>query len=154
MVKSSKEIIHKQNLKKLESHLKNYKIYKSAIRNLQKQLEFLVPELIVKYKNSCFNKNFRLSLEQETTLDNISKEKAIKLCEYLFYYRVIVNSIDEAIEELNEIDYNFVVCRYIENYSIIQTSLELGYSEKYIFNIRKQVLNKLLISLNGLLFLE
>jgi DNA-binding CsgD family transcriptional regulator len=40
--------------------------------------------------------------------------------------------------------------RYFDRKTVAETSIELGYSEKHIFNLRQQVMEKLLISLKGL----
>ncbi|GGJ77002.1 sigma-70 family RNA polymerase sigma factor [Virgibacillus salexigens] len=145
-----------RKLKELEYHLKNYNIYKSAIKNLQKQLSYLIPNFTADDTTSdCSNSEFKIEMVKDTVdLDRISSLRALNLYEELLYYKLIISSIDTSLEELDELEHEFVILRYKKGYSIIKTSLELGYSEKYVFNIRKHALRKLMISLKGILFLN
>ncbi|WP_042220945.1 hypothetical protein [Oceanobacillus manasiensis] len=149
----SKRKAEKDDIKKLETHLKNYKTYKAAIRIIVKQLNHLVPGFV-----SCFEVgnvlDGRVTIESlGKDMDRLSSVKFIKLYEELLHYSIIVASIDEAIAELDETEYQFITSRYLKGKTIVQTSFDLGYSEKYVFNIRKATLNKLLISLKCLIFL-
>ena len=116
----------KDEIKKLETHLKNYTTYKVAISMIE-------------------------SLGEE--LDRLSSVKVLKLYEEWLHYHIIVTSIEEAIAELDETESQFVTSRYLKGKTIVQTSFDLGYSEKYVFNIRKITLKKLLISLRCLIYL-
>jgi DNA-directed RNA polymerase specialized sigma subunit len=84
-------------------------------------------------------------------IDRIESKKALILHEDIAKYDMLIGSMDQAIEELDDIEKKFIQLRYIERRTIMQTSIELGYSEKYVFNLRNHVMDKLLISLKGLL---
>ncbi|MFD2627395.1 sigma-70 family RNA polymerase sigma factor [Oceanobacillus kapialis] len=145
--------LEKDDMKKLEEYLKSYNSYKTAINLIKKQLDYLVPGFVSQFELDEENKGkFTLhSLGNE--VDRLSSIKALNLYEELLHYNIIVASIEEAIEDLEELERQFITSRYIKGKSIVQTSFDLGYSEKYVFIIRKQTLTKLLISLKGLLFL-
>ncbi|AVR00964.1 hypothetical protein OBCHQ24_18825 [Oceanobacillus iheyensis] len=139
----------KDEIKKLETHLKNYTTYKVAISIIKKQLNHLVPGFVSRYEVDG-----KVTIEYlGEELDRLSSVKVLKLYEEWLHYHIIVTSIEEAIAELEETESQFVTSRYLKGKSIVQTSFDLGYSEKYVFNIRKVTLKKLLISLRCLIFL-
>lgn len=141
-----------EKYKRLENHLRNYKQYQTAINVLTEQLDYLIPGFQVDNKNEV---NFHLNAEGERQqpIDCSSSLKALLIHEELIQKKMTLGSIDKALEQLNQIEREYVKIRYIEDKSVVATAMELGYSEKYIFNIRKRVLEKLLIPLSGLLIL-
>lgn len=142
-----------KHLKKIEFYLKNYKTFTVGIQNLQKQLNYIIPGFNENYQlNSNTTGMFVHTSENECYgVDRIVSRKAFILNEDMEKYKIIVNSINKALSELDEVEYEFIDSRYLKGKTIIQTSFDLGYSEKYIFTLRKKTLNKLLISLKGLI---
>lgn len=145
-----------EKYKRLENHLRNYKQYQTAINILTEQLDYLIPGFQVDYQIDNKNEvNFHLNTEGERQqpIDRSSSLKALLIHEELIQKKMTLDSIDKALEQLNQTEREYVKTRYIEDKSVVATAMELGYSEKYIFHIRKRVLEKLLIPLSGLLIL-
>ncbi|WP_139342852.1 sigma factor-like helix-turn-helix DNA-binding protein [Oceanobacillus kimchii] len=84
-------------------------------------------------------------------IDRSSSLKALVIHEELIQKQMIIDSIKKVLAQLNQIEKDYIKWRYFEEKSVVATSMELGYSEKYIFQLRKKVLDKLLIPLSGLL---
>lgn len=120
---------------------------------MKKQLEYIMPGVTVNYEQVSGTASvFRVSNPTEKfAIDRIESRRAVELREEIAKYEIIVKSIEESLKNLSDIEQQFVRVRYFKKKSIQQTAMELGYSEKYVFNLRNQVLGKLLISLKGLL---
>ncbi len=144
-----------EKYKLLETHLRNYKHYKVATGILQKQLDYLVPGFFANYQIDHNNKiHFQLDTNSEhlQPIDRSSSLKALIIHEELIQKKIILNSIEMSLDQLNQTEREYVDLRYFQEKSVVATSMELGYSEKYIFQLRKRVLDKLLLSLSGFLF--
>lgn len=140
-------------IKKIEKFLRQYTTYKIGVMSLQKQLDYIMPNITATYELAEGSTGtFKItSSTEQYAIDRIESKRALMLHEDIAKYNLIIESIDNAVSELNEIERKFVELRYINRKTIAQTSMELGYSEKHIFNLRHQVMEKLLISLRGLL---
>lgn len=128
-----------KRIKNIERHLKNYSNYKVAILNLTKQLEFI----------SSSHEKKNIFSEQHRTLENSVE----KLSNELKQVKIVKDSIDASMSELTELEVKFVEYRYFNNWSIEKSALEIGYSDKALFVIRQQVMDKLLISLGSVTFM-
>lgn len=140
-------------IKKIESYLRAYETYKLGIINLQKQLDYIMPNVTASYElreGSTGTFNIKSDTEKYA-IDRIESKKALIIHEDIERYKIIINSIDEAMKGLNDIERDFIKYRYFKRQQINQIMDTLGYSEKYIFTIRNHIMNKLLISLKGLL---
>jgi len=149
----SNKSIKKQKIQQIEQHLRNYYTYKVGIKNLTNQLEYILPSMTANYEvvggsNSVFNIK---SETEDAAIDRIESRKALDLHEDIKRYELIIDAIDESLEGLGETEKGFIIKRYIEGMTITKTSLELGYSERHVFQIRNRAFNKLLISLKGIL---
>lgn len=141
-----------KHIKKIEYYLRNYDFFKVGIKNMKEQLEFILPSCVTNYdvvgSTGIFNVS---STTEKYAIDRIESKRALDLNEEIAKYQLIIRSIDNAIEQLEEIEQKFIKERYFKKKTIRETAIELGYSEKHIFNLRNRVMTKLLISLNGLL---
>lgn len=142
----------KRKIKRIEEHLRNYNSYKVGIKNLKLQLDYIMPSMTASYdlvggSNSVFNIK---SDTENYAIDRIESRRALELHEDIQRYEVIINAINESLKGLDELERDFIQCRYIEGMTIIKTAMELGYSEQHTFTIRNKTLNKLLISLKGI----
>ncbi|GGJ76979.1 sigma-70 family RNA polymerase sigma factor [Virgibacillus salexigens] len=142
-----------QRIKQIEYHLRNYHTYKVGIKNLMKQLDHIMPSMTASYDiTGSSSGTFNIKSETENfAIDRIESRKALDLHEDIKRYELIINAIDESLNSLNDIEYEFIQNRYIEGKTIANTAMELGYSDKHIFNIRNSAFSKLLISLKGIL---
>ncbi|MGX1266454.1 uncharacterized protein YjcR [Rossellomorea marisflavi] len=128
-----------KRIKTIERHLKNYSNYKVALLNLTKQLEFISSNHA---KKNIFSEQHRTL---EDSLEKLSNE--------LKQIKIVKDSIDASMSELTELEGKFVEYRYFNNWSIEKSALEIGYSDKALFVIRQQVMDKLLISLGSVTFM-
>jgi DNA-directed RNA polymerase specialized sigma subunit len=89
---------------------------------------------------------------ENVALDRIESKKALDLREEIERFKIIISSIENAIEQLNMQERAFVHLRYFECKAMSVVTDALGYAEqKSVYRIRRHVLDKLLISLNNLL---
>lgn len=150
--KETKKSDRIKGIKSIEKYLRQYTTYKIGILTLQKQLDHIMPNITASYEveeGSIGTFNIKSDI-QDVAIDRIESKRALVLHEDMARYSLIVESIDDAVSELDDIERDFVELRYINRNTIQRTSIELGYSEKHIFNLRHQVMDKFLISLKGL----
>ncbi|MGZ0087050.1 sigma factor-like helix-turn-helix DNA-binding protein [Caldibacillus thermoamylovorans] len=62
-----------------------------------------------------------------------------------------MDSLNRALKPLTETEKAFVQKRYFERKGIAQVAEELGYSEKWLHQIRNRVMDSLLLSLSNIL---
>ena len=63
------------------------------------------------------------------------------------YIKRIEFHLETAVSELDELERKLVECRYIHYWSMGKCAMEIGYSEKTLFLMKKSLLDKLLVSL-------
>ncbi len=114
----------KTYIKRIEFHLRNWKNYKAAVVNLERRME--------KEDTGSFVKE----TEAHYQLD---AEKRV--------YQFLLESMETALAELDEMERTLVEYRYIRNWSMGKCAMEIGYSEKTLFLLKKALLDKLLVSL-------
>ncbi|SDZ11353.1 hypothetical protein SAMN05421736_106125 [Evansella caseinilytica] len=127
-------------VKNIEKHLRQYKSYKVAIKNLEKQLSFSTALKEIPDKQRGFRIQHPLPME--------------KIKFEIRELKLLTESIDEAIKDLSEVQKQYVECRYFNNWTISKTALEIGYSDKALFLIRNHIMDQLLIRLGGLSYME
>jgi DNA-directed RNA polymerase specialized sigma subunit len=117
------------------------------------QLNYISPTLTTNYhKNEDYSYFYISNNTEKVALDRIESKRALDLNEEIERYKIIVESIQNAFNELKPQEKDFVEYRYFSCYSIADVKQLMGYSEdKSIYRIRRHVLDKLLISLNNLL---
>lgn len=140
----------------IENHLRYYRTYQVGIKNCEQQLGYISPTLVPNYgiidSGSFF---FIPNNTENVALDRIESKRALDLREEIDKYKMITQSIENAVENLNMQERAFVHLRYFECLPIAEVKQQLGYSEeKSVYRIRRHVLDKLLISLNNLLTLK
>ena len=142
--------------RQIEIQLRNYKTYLVGIKNCEQQLDYILPNITTKF--GADNHGSFFYLVNDTTgnvaIDRIEGKRALDLKEQIERYKIITKSIENAINELRPHERNFVEYRYFDYLSIQEVKEKMGYSEaKSVFRVRRQVLDKLSISLNNLLSL-
>lgn len=140
----------------IESHLRHYHTYRVGIINCEKQLEYIMPSLVSQFGSDGTHSFFYVGNNTErVAIDRIESKRALDLKEEILRFQLVVESIDNAIEGLKENEKTFIKLRYFDSLTIHEVKMKMGYSEeKSIFRIRRNVLDKLLISLNNLLSLK
>lgn len=149
---------HNSNIIKercIENHLRLYKTYLVGIKNCEKQLDYIMPTLVTKWAYDTNGALFYIVNDTEkVALDRIEGKRALDLKEEIERYKLITESIDNALMDLSENEKRFILLRYFEFKTIAEVTNALGYAEeKSIYKIRRHVLDKLLISLHNLLSL-
>lgn len=135
----------------IENYLQKYNTYRIAVRNCNKQLNYMLPTLTS--RNGA--EEFIANDTEEVAVTRLESKKALKIREEIEEYKLIISCIDEALSELDEKQKTFVELRYFKCLKMYQIKDEMAYKEdKSIYRIRKQVLDKLLISLNNLISLK
>ena len=140
----------------IENFLGNFHTYKIGLKNCQRQLDYIMPSLTARYDSGEGGSSFYISNNTErVALDRLTSKKALDLLEEIEQYKVIIDSIEEAVRELNEQQKKFVHYRYFLGQKIYEVKEHLFLAEnKGVYRIRRQVLDKFLISLNNLLNLK
>lgn len=115
----------KTYIKRIEFHLRNWKNYKAAVLNLERRME-------KEQKNG-------LTVKERNAEYQIDAEKRL--------YQFLLDSMETAVSELDELERKLVECRYIHNWSMGKCAMEIGYSEKTLFLMKKSPLDKPLVSL-------
>lgn len=111
----------KSYVKNIEIHLKNYNIYLKAIVNMEKKF--------TKFSLNEFSNNY-LPLE---LIDNKAMQS---IGNALSFLKLIIENIGDALEELNR---QYIERRYFKKWSINKSALEMGYSDKALFKIRREI---------------
>ena len=137
----------------IEAHLRHYNTYRVGIKNCQKQLDYIMPSLVSGFRTEGSQSIFYVQNNTENVaLDRIESKLALDLREEIEQFQIIVDSIENAFEELKMQEKAFVQLRYFECLPMYEVKVQMGYSEeKSVYRIRRHVLDKLLISLNNLL---
>lgn len=112
----------KVSIKRIEFHLKNFKNYQAAILNIERQLEK------------------RGTLHQ----GHITRKK---LEDQKNQYELIVACIETALKELDELEQQLIDYKYFRDWRMAKCAIEIGYSEKTLFLMKRQLMDQLLISL-------
>ena len=140
----------------IENYLSKYNTYLIGIRNCQKQLDYIMPTLTARYETNGERAAFYIANDTEkVAIDRITSKQALDLFEEIEQYRLIVNSIKEALKDLDEEQLEFVNYRYFQGKKIYQIKEIMNYSqEKAVYRIRNQILDKFGISLKNLISLK
>lgn len=128
----------------------------TGIKNCEQQLEYIMPSLISRYEinTDCGESFWVVNNTEKVAIDRIESKRALDLREEIERYKIFTQSIENAVECLDMVERAFVHLRYFESKSISEVAYALGYAEeKSIYRIRRNCLDKLSISLKGLLIL-
>lgn len=140
--------------KKIEKHLKNYKSYRIGMTNMKKQLEHLFPMITASYE---MREGTSGTFSNNSTTEDFAIKRAEKKAEMEWYiqtYELVTSSIDSAIKQLDPLEKEFVEKRYLENVNIKTVAVNLGYSLRSTYNIKEEVKEKFLITLQNLTHIE
>ncbi|WLD92649.1 hypothetical protein [Alkalihalobacillus sp. AL-G] len=142
----------KKFVKRIEYHLRNYNNYKVGILHLKKQLDHILPKTTSTYeaREESFNNYGRSSSTESVAMERMEGDYAQQLEQESNEYSLIIEAIDDGMKVLDEIEYKFVKYRYFNDWSIEKCAMKIGYSDKMLFVIRNQLMDKLLISLGGI----
>jgi RinA family phage transcriptional activator len=143
----------KAKIKEIEYHLRQYKTYLISIKNIEQQLEWILPSVTASYsaqEGSSGTFNIASKVEM-AVLDRLESKQALDLMEEKEKYLIITRSIQRAIEAFDSREKTFVEKRYFERKGIAEVAAEMGYSDKWLHSIRNNIMDSLLISLSNIL---
>jgi DNA-directed RNA polymerase specialized sigma subunit len=145
-----------QKERTIEAYLNKYNTYKIGLKNCQRQLDYISPSLVGGYSSDGLQSVFYISNNTErVAIDRLTSKKALDLVEEIEQYKLIIESIDNALAELDEQQKKFVELRYFKGLKIYEVKeLMFVQDEKTLFRLRRKILEKFLISLNNLINLR
>lgn len=140
----------------IENFLNKYYTYKIGIKNCQQQLDYMMPSLTARYDSDGRSASYYIANDTErVALDRITSKRALDLLEEIERYKIIITSIDNAMEELDMKQKVFVQLRYFEGLKMYEIKVQMHVSEeKTLYRIRRHVLDKFEISLGSLINLK
>lgn len=146
----------RNDFKKIEHHLRNYRNYVTGIKNMQKQMDYIMPGMTARYelREEAVGAFVFSSSTEKYAIDRIESKRALQLHEDIVIYELIVSSIENALEGLGEDEREFVELRYFNGRTITEITEKMGYSERQVFLIRDNVRDELLISLKNIIHLR
>lgn len=141
----------KKSIKIIETHLRNYRSYKVAVRNLQNQLDLIMPNVTTSYELKEGSTGvFKIwSTTEQVVLDRLESARALQINEQMRNYQIIIDSIEEALNALGEQERLYVELRYFEGLNTERIADKMSCSIPNLFRLRKRVLDRLLISLSN-----
>mgnify|MGYP001371618106 CR=1 FL=1 len=141
----------KKSIKIIETHLRNYRSYKVAIRNLQNQLDLIMPNVTTSYELKEGSTGvFKIwSTTEQVVLDRLESARALQIDEQIRNYQIIIDSIEEALNALGEQERLYVELRYFEGLNTERIADKMSCSIPNLFRLRKRVLDRLSISLSN-----
>lgn len=139
----------RNKIKRIESHLFHLKHYRVAIRNLERQLHYIMPNLTANYSiegggGGVFTVS---STTERAAIDRIESRRALNIYEEIERYTLLIDCIETSLQTLTDQERKFVELRYMQERPVIQVSQEMDYSVPHIYRLRDQVLEKLALSL-------
>ncbi|MCY7707256.1 hypothetical protein MH062_17235, partial [Bacillus safensis] len=96
------------------------------------------------YVHLYFLKLYRSSLQHH----HMTRKK---LEEQKNQYKLIVACIETALKELDEIEQQLIDYKYFRDWRMAKCAMEIGYSEKTLFLMKRQLMDQLLISLAAII---
>jgi len=140
----------------IENFLNKYITYQIGIKNCQNQLDYMMPSLTFRYESDGNIAQYHIANNTEqVALDRITSKKALDLLEEIEQFKLILASIDNAMAELDEKQKSFLELRYFKGLKMYEIKPLMHISdEKTLYRIRRQILDKFLISLNNLISLK
>ena len=140
----------------IENYLNKYFTYQIGIKNCQSQLDYMMPSLTCRYDSDGKSATYYVSNNTEqVALDRITSKMALDLLEEIEQYKLVISCIDNALGELTEKQKKFIELRYFKGLKMYEIKPLMHVAEeKALYRIRRQVLDKFLISLNNLFSLK
>ena len=139
-------------IRKIEYHLRNLASYRTGIKSLEKQLDYIMPNTTTRYerREGGFSFTVRSSTE-DVALDRIEGKRALDIREQIARYQIIVDTIDAALKDLKPQQRQFIELRYFQDLTFVEIATKMGYSaESSVFTIRNHTFNRLLITCAGI----
>jgi RinA family phage transcriptional activator len=140
----------------IENFLNKYNTYKIGIKNCQQQMDYMMPSLTAKYdSDGTYASYYIANNTEQVAIDRITSKKALDLLEEIEQYKIVIACIDNALSELDEKQRKFIELRYFKRLKMYEVKEHMHVSEdKALYRLRRQILDKFLISLSSLINLK
>lgn len=137
----------------IETHLRRYKTYIVAIKNLQETIDDISPSVTSSYtQRESTSSVFEIkSSTEDIAIDRIESRRVLNMLEEIRDYQRIINSIDNAMTALESQQRELCNFRYIHNQSVQKTCQSANMSERVYHRVRHKALNELSISLSNII---
>lgn len=137
--------------KKIERLLYNYKMLKINIENMEQEIDYIQNNCGttgVNYDGVSTSPTFKInSATEDTALSNI--EKIQQLQDMIKKATLEINSVDRALEGLEEVERTILIEKYINAKQWWQVSGVVYLGERQCRNIRKAAIEKMIIGIYG-----
>ena len=142
----------KDQIKAVEAHLFQYNHYRVAIKNIEGQLDYLMPSTTASYEAMEGTRGAFViySSVERAVHDRLESKHAMDLHEQKKRYELIISCIDAALATLSEEERAFVQRRYFDQISVVKIAEERNKAASIMYQLRDRVLEKLLISLGAI----
>lgn len=139
------------NYSKVEELLKNYKMMKINIENIEEKIEFTKGDIGLKgivYDGISTSPTNEIKSSVETTVLSIQEEVHF-LTRNIERLTMTIESVDRALEGLEETERNVVIEKYVNAKQWWEVASIVRYSERHCKNIRKRAIDKMIVGIYG-----
>ena len=137
---------------KVEELLKNYKMMKISIENMEQEIEYIKQSedgiTGIDYNGINTSKTHKFSSMVEDAVLSRS-EKIHYLERNIEYNKRQIEKMDKAMEGLSEIEAMIITERYMEGKQWWKVAYQAGYSERHCKRIRTNAIKKLIVGVYG-----
>lgn len=140
--------------KRIEHDLYNYNMYKIAIENLKRDIEYLKTSNEVRSIDGISYEEPRVS--ETYDINKIVEDAALSIHESIEYKEMTIKrlenkleSIDNAMKGLTDSEFSILKKRYIEGKLWHVVAYEVNYNERWCKELRRRAVNKLIIGIYG-----
>lgn len=136
---------------KVEDLLKNYKMVKINIKNIEQEIEFAKGNIGLKgisYDGISTSPTNEVKSSVESTVLSIQEE--VHFLERNIERLVMqLDKIDRALEGLEEVERTVVIEKYINSKQWWQVASKVCYSERWCKNLRSRAIRKMAVGIYG-----
>ena len=147
----------KERVKRIEFHLRNYHQYLAAIQIIERHARVLhsdiLPNITASYdlREGTAGTFIVRSSTEDAALRRIERgAMPPEMAAQKAKYELIAESIEVALDRLNNQERWFIERRYFADVSIVDLADEMQASPTFVYDIRNSVFDKLLISLSAI----
>lgn len=139
-----------ENFKKIEKHLRNYNNYVTSIKNLEKTLDIMYPKItsVLEPREGSTTTFSNKSSTEEYAIKRAEKREETELG--ISQYKLLVESINLAIKQLDPLEREFVEKHFINKENMKKVAHSLGYSLRQVYTIKEDIKNEFMITLYNL----
>lgn len=142
--------VYLNNYKRVEDLLRNYKMFKVNITNIESEIEFVKNDISVNGIDYA-----GISVSPTNVIKSISESKALCIIEEVdrlekevTVNRKLIDKIDRTLNGLEETERIIVEEKYINSLQWWQVACKVGYGERQCRRMRNNAINKLVVGMS------